>query len=39
MTTRRGQILWFLVFYGLSVATFALLALLIRMLLRGTWER
>jgi hypothetical protein len=33
MTTRQGQILWFLVIYGLSVGTFALLALLTRMLL------
>jgi len=39
MTTRQGQILWFLVIYGLSVATFALLALLTRMLLQGIWER
>jgi hypothetical protein len=36
MTTRRGQILWFLLIYGLSVATFAFLVLLTRMLLRGT---
>jgi hypothetical protein len=39
MTTRQGRILWFLVIYGLSVATFALLALLTRTLLRGTLER
>ena len=39
MTTRQGQMLWFLVIYGLSVATFALLALLTRMLLRGTWAQ
>lgn len=34
MTTRQSRILWFLVIYGLSLAIFALLATLIRMLLR-----
>ena len=37
VTTRQGQILWFLVIYGLSLATFAFLALLTRMLLGETW--
>jgi len=36
MTTRQSHILWFLLIYGLSVVTFALLALLTRMLLRAT---
>jgi len=39
MTTRQGHILWFLVIYALSVATFVVLSLLTRLLLRGTWER
>jgi hypothetical protein len=38
MTTRQGQMVWFVAIYGLSVATVALLALLTRMLLRGIWE-
>jgi|GraSoi_2013_80cm_1033760.scaffolds.fasta_scaffold00342_7 hypothetical protein len=36
MTIRQRQILWFLAIYGLSVGTFAVLALLMRMLLRWT---
>jgi len=39
VTTRQGQMLWFLLIYGLSMATFALLALLTRMLLREIWQR
>ena len=36
MTIRQRQILWFLAIYGLSVGAFAVLALLMRMLLRWT---
>jgi hypothetical protein len=36
MTIRQRQILWFLAIYGLSVGTLAVLALLMRMLLRWT---
>jgi hypothetical protein len=39
MTTRQGHILWFVVIYGLSVATFGLLTLFTRMLLGATWQR
>ncbi len=36
MTIRQRRLLWFLAIYGLSVGTFAVLALLMRMLLRWT---
>ena len=36
MTIRQRRILWFVAIYGLSVGTFALLALLTRMLLQWT---
>jgi hypothetical protein len=36
MRTQRSQILWFLAIYGLSLGTFALLAMFARMVLRWT---
>jgi hypothetical protein len=36
MTIRKRQVLWFFVIYGLSLSTFALLAMLTRVLLRWT---
>ena len=36
MRTQRRQILWFLAIYGLSLASFALFAMLARMILRWT---
>jgi hypothetical protein len=36
MTTQRRQILWFFAIYGLSLGTFALLAMLARVVLRWT---
>jgi hypothetical protein len=34
MTSRRHRILWFFAIYGLSLSSFAALAMLIRLLLR-----
>jgi len=39
MTTRQSQIFWFLVLYALSAAIFLVMALLTRLVFRGTWER
>ena len=36
MTIRQRRILWFVAIYGLSVGTFALVGLLMRILLRWT---
>jgi hypothetical protein len=36
MTTERRQILWFLAIYGLSLGSFALFAMLARLVLKWT---
>jgi len=36
MRTQRRQMLWFLAIYGLSLATFALFAILTRLVLKWT---
>ena len=37
VTARKGQLRWFLAIYGLSLGTFALLAMLTRALLRWSF--